>query len=532
MPIKIKKKKNYKFKNIHGNYKNLPYQQHVLVYNSHPGFTLKRYKETTKDIQSIINNAISQNKRIRVVGSNWSLSRAQYVRDTLVFTKNPSNKEDLKYKSFIKSKYLQRSKDEKEFLFCQCGNTIEDLNLFCHNKKRSLQTSGASNGQTIAGAIGTGVHGSSLHVGSIQDFVVGLHIVKGPKVEDSIFVQSKNNPVINQEFAFRIGARLENNDKLFNATIMSLGTMGFIHGVVLQTVPRYKLLNRTKQVDIEDAYKFTRTWKVEGTQLDIKKDLIQEYKEDVLKEEPRVYEMIPENLFHVKFYINQHDLRDNVRAEIIYKIKDFKTKGVDNTLLKYHKDISIARSNTRKTILDKAIPGLINLFIPKGGKREEGYLNDIFKRSKNVRGFEFALCVAVNSKDAEKTLKLLLDYVNSENKNKVSAAFSFRFVKKSKATMAFTKFQKNCLIGLDGPYLGNRKRFDSFIKYATQKLLQSEIDHTWHWGKVNNLTSDMTQTLYANKYKEWRKIRNAFLTEEAQQIFSSDYTDKIGLTNY
>jgi len=531
MPFQIKTKKKKKFTNVHGNYKNLPYKKHILLYNSHPGFTMKRYKETSDSIRSIIQVAIENKKRIRVVGSNWSLSKAQYLNDTLIFTKNIDNKEDLKYKTFIGQKYLIDGTNDKEFLFSQCGNTIEDLNLYCHVQKRSLQTSGASNGQTIAGAIGTGVHGSALHVGSMQDFVVGLHIIKGPKSEDSVYIQAESNEIVTQEFANKIGATLLSDDKIFEAAIMSLGTLGFIHGVIIQTVPRYKLLNRTKNVDISDALAFTKNWKVKGTNLDIQKDLLEKHGDDILKKESRIYEMIPKNLYHVKFYINQHDLKDNIRAEIIYKIRDFKVKGVDQRLLSYNKDINIQKKN-RKTILDRLIPSLINQFMPKGGKREEGYLNEIFKKSKNVRGFEFATCVAVNSKDAEKTIKLLMKYFDSPDGQRISAAFSFRFVKKSKATMAFTKFNKNCLIGIDGPYISSKKRFDKFMVYATQAMAKSNIPHSWHWGKVNKLDADLVQKFYGSKYKEWKSIRNKFLSNDTQQLFSSAFTDRVGLTNY
>jgi FAD/FMN-containing dehydrogenase len=41
----------------------------------------------------------------------------------------------------------------------------------------SLIASGASNGQTIAGAMSTGTHGSANAVGGIPDYVLALHIV-------------------------------------------------------------------------------------------------------------------------------------------------------------------------------------------------------------------------------------------------------------------------------------------------------------------------------------------------------------------
>ncbi|MDZ7691665.1 MAG: hypothetical protein U5K69_11165 [Balneolaceae bacterium] len=70
--------------------------------------------------------------------------------------------------------------DTSDLFFFQCGNTIKELAMTLSSHGKSLKTSGASNGQTIAGCISTGVHGSAIDIGAIQDYVVGINLIIGP----------------------------------------------------------------------------------------------------------------------------------------------------------------------------------------------------------------------------------------------------------------------------------------------------------------------------------------------------------------
>ena len=53
---------------------------------------------------------------------------------------------------------------------------------------------GASNGQTIVGAMSTGAHGSSFDVGAVQDYIIGMHLIVGPNRH--IWLERKSAPVV------------------------------------------------------------------------------------------------------------------------------------------------------------------------------------------------------------------------------------------------------------------------------------------------------------------------------------------------
>jgi len=69
--------------------------------------------------------------------------------------------------------------DVKKLVFAHVGMGSGKLNDTPTQKKLSLKTCGASNGQTIVGAMATGAHGSTIDIGGVQDYVVGLHIIAG-----------------------------------------------------------------------------------------------------------------------------------------------------------------------------------------------------------------------------------------------------------------------------------------------------------------------------------------------------------------
>jgi len=111
-------------------------------------------------LKAIVQQAESASMRVRALGSSWSLNNIAFVKDYLVDTTNlaellvgfSQGSVDPSYRGEIAS-----------LVYAQCGNTISKLNndLANANPPLALPTSGASNGQTIAGAMSTGTHGSA-----------------------------------------------------------------------------------------------------------------------------------------------------------------------------------------------------------------------------------------------------------------------------------------------------------------------------------------------------------------------------------
>ena len=508
MPYQAEKKdRRHRFKNVHGNYSER-YRMKVKLYNDENLKDFDAYNAATEDIKKLIKVGLDEDLRIRACGSRWSLSKAPYADGMCIFTVNKKDKPDFKVKAFLNNKYLTTSSTQNEYLFAQCGNSIKDLNLYCVKARRSLPTSGASNGQTIAGAIGTGVNGSAINTGCVQDYVTGLHIVRGSGAGDSIFLEPKSSPVANDKFVKLINATLIRDDDLFYSALVGLGAFGYVHGVMLRTEPLFRLHNHIKKVDIKVAYDFTKNMTVKDTILAI----------------PGFSD---HELYHMKFYINQYDYKDNVRAEIIYKRPEAIGARFFGKLLGYLKDFTLILGKAAISIDDDLVPILINKFLPKDGESESGFLNDIFGDTKNLRAGQFACAIAVESKHAETLCQMMMDLFEQPNAKKIPSVFSFRFVKKSKAILAYTRYDMNCIIGIDG--IQNKPTL-KYQKFITDKLQGLGIPHTWHWGKVNFMDADFVKKMYGSSRDTWITKRKSFLTADIAKAFSSEYLEGLGLT--
>ena len=129
-----------------------------------------------------------------------------------------------------------------------------------------LPTTGASNGQTIAGAVSTGTHGSALRVGAMQDYVRALHIVTSET--EHFIVQPSSNPIVSKKLSDIFGAQLITNDDIFYSALVSFGSFGIIHGVIVETQSLFQLETycvRTDYNKLEKVYSILAALKPSDT---------------------------------------------------------------------------------------------------------------------------------------------------------------------------------------------------------------------------------------------------------------------------
>src|SRR5215831_2073696 len=123
----------------------------------------------------------------------------------------------------------------ERLVFAQGGASILELNGWLEDRGLSLPTSGAANGQTIAGAIATGTHGAANQIGSMQDYMIGLHLI-GENGRD-IWLERDSRPGVSAAFADNLGTTIVRDDDFFRAAIVSFGSFGIVHAVLFEAVP-------------------------------------------------------------------------------------------------------------------------------------------------------------------------------------------------------------------------------------------------------------------------------------------------------
>ena len=193
--------------------------------NGNTGNGFVDYNAMTDAIQAFLGKAIAENKTVRALGGGWSFTKVA-AADWILNTKMLNMLFPIRN---TQSLSLQYKGTPNNLLFAQCGNSIQELNNWLKQNNRSLKTSGASNGQTITGCFSTGTHGSAIDTGSVQDFIVGMHIITGP--ENHIWLERESYPVVSDALIQKFQTKLVADDDLFNAALVSFGSFGFIHGV-------------------------------------------------------------------------------------------------------------------------------------------------------------------------------------------------------------------------------------------------------------------------------------------------------------
>lgn len=480
----------------------------------------ERYNDAAMEIQRIIREAADAGEGFRSYGSRWSLSNIAHHKDRMHYSGYMNLHLPLQAEDF----HSQTDYDPSNLFFFECGNTIKELSQTLRAHGKSLKTSGASNGQTIAGCISTGVHGSAMDVGSIQDYVVGLNLIIGPNPDDIVYLERHTKPALNDDFAQKIKARVIRNDDLFNAALIGLGGFGFIHGVVIEAEDLFLLRRYVLEVDKEVALELADT-------LDFKNS---EFKVDEETDE----DGNPLRPFHYKVFMNPYNDEDQYVAEILFK-KPYEVPYEDpfpvvqKTVYRELINVFIKVAERLPNIIPKLIKQLNDVVLPSPDQSSIGTHAELFWDSQ-YQGPAFACSFGLNHRHSSKAWKVLAEV--AREKGPIPGLFAFRFVKQSQATMAFTKFPVTCMLEIDGVIWEKSKKLPSlkeFSRFMIEALIENDIPFTIHWGKNADWGyPNLINHMYGSNADKWKELRSALFTPQMARLFSNDFMDTTGLSSY
>ncbi len=478
------------------------------IYNDSVGTLLTRYNDTGQTLSDLLGKIKTDPnypKRIRMCGGKWSISGIAYDRVAILESDHLTLRWQLNPQD-LASTNIQQSTN---YLFTQCGSKIKSLNIYLRDRKKSIKTSGASNGQTIAGAISTGTHGSAIDFGAIHDSVAGLHIIVGPG--KSYYIQKASKRIVNQNFAQSINSTLIEDDDLFNAAVVSMGCFGLIYGVLLETEDWFLLKNYTKKLPAQDAGLLMKT-------LNFTPDITSRL------------QLPAERPFHFKLLVNPYN-SSNPKMEVMYKRQGPATYvrppvGDDST---YPKDalgwVAVISQNLPGS--DRLIVNLLESKIfPKDVDGAEALLYDTFSDT-SLHGKTFSCAIGIPLELAEKALNLLIHEINQHGS--IPGIFALRYVKGSDALMAFTKFSTTCILELDA--VRNAKVLN-FVRKIPGIFEIENIPFTFHWGKDHPADADMVKSMYGSNYKKWVDQKKKIMDSAEAALFISDHADEMGLGLY
>jgi hypothetical protein len=499
--MKIFKHGGFSWSNLHHTFT----QQVTDLYdlsNDVTGTVLQKYNSTTRGIQDIIKNAIQSGTSLRTLGGSWSFSPIAATKGILLNTK-PLN---IRFTINTNSTAAEYTGEAKRLCLAQCGNGIWELNNSLHQRGLSLSACGASNGQTNAGANATGTHGAAIGFGAVQEGVVGLHLITGP--EKHIWLERASYPVMNQSFADKLGAAMLRDDDAFNAALVSFGSFGFIHGVMIEAEDDYLLEYYLRRVPFDDALMHQLTTL------------------DFAYPHLPYPDTVP---FHFQSLINPYDLNKGAYMTTMYKrpFHDDYDRPQPNGAGIGPGDDAPCFIGKVAGALPAAVPLLVNKVLAKSltlCEQQFGRLGEIFNNT-NLRGKVASAAVGLPVAMVDQVINRLIT-VNKQA-GPFAGLFAFRFVKASKATMAFTHFTPvTCVLELDGVLSPATLRFYDAV---WNMLDQLNIPFTFHWGKMNALTPERMQQMYGPKLDQFLAARARIIDPDMIKVFSNETMQQWGI---
>ena len=446
-------------------------------------------------LQAILESAQAKGRRVRAVGGGWSLSPVAICPDVMI------NTLPLNYHAIgLPAPHVSSTNvDPAHLVFAQCGTSVAELNTMLEANGLALPTSGASNGQTICGAISTGTHGSARRVGSMQDYMLGLHVLA--ENGHNYWIEPASKPIVSDEFCHHLGAILVRDDRLFQAAVVGFGSFGIIHAVLFEATPIYLLDVRSLRMDWPDLADAAFTLDTCALRLP----------------DPGA------EPFHLDIALNPYRAGRGQRGALLtamYK-RPFgqhpKRQSKDGKLVPGVDMLGIGGKFA--TVMPGAIPaGVTAMFESVVKARAEmvmGTHGQVFGDTELV-GKSLSTEVGVDLRDTRAVVETLLEVAR---KYQYPGVFGMRYVQKSSALMAFTRFDTTCTIEMTGA--GSRRTL-GFYDRAWTALDARKIPYTQHWGKVHHITCRNIRQRWGGAVDRWLEARRAFLSPAGRAMFSND----------
>jgi len=156
---------------------------------------------------------------VRVAGSGHSFTPLVESQGTII--------------SLRKMSGIADHDDEAKTARIKAGTTIRDLGPMLFDRGMALANQGDIDRQSLAGAVGTGTHGTGGELGSLSAGVAGFRLV------------TANGEIVN-------ASRDENVD-LFNAGRVSMGSLGIMSEITMKLKPTYVLEETGGRMPVDEV---------------------------------------------------------------------------------------------------------------------------------------------------------------------------------------------------------------------------------------------------------------------------------------
>jgi hypothetical protein len=349
-------------------------------------------------------------------------------------------------------------------------------------------------------------------VGGVENYVVGLHLIVGSNRH--VWLERASYPVVSDSFVDKLETELVRDDELFEAALVSFGSFGIIHAVMIETDPIYLLEASRTRAPYDNAFKAAiGALDFSGIQTPYP------------DQRPRHFDAV----------INPYDLENGAFYTVMYRrpyrndyrpIPEVDDEEAGGWGIRPGDDfLNVAGLLTDE--VPALVPSIVNRVI--NGQYSEfddrwGTIGEIFSYNTIHGSGSTGSALGVPLERANEAVDVLLSA--TEQHGPFAGVYGLRYVRRSAAKLGFTRFDTTCVIDVDGV---DSRRSRAFFERVWQAFDDADIPHTFHWGKAGPFDRDRIRSMYGQAVEEWLLSRQRLLDVDAQDLFSSPFLRRAGL---
>jgi FAD/FMN-containing dehydrogenase len=455
------------------------------------------------ELSDHVRRAEAAGLRVKAVGSGHSFSNATDAPDVMI------NMHALNRRLDIDRDSLRDPAAAARMFRVQGGMLIRDLNSALDRAGLAMHNLGGYTGQTIAGAITTGTHGSGITFGPLADLVLSLQLVtSGGKVYQIEPANGITDPAKFKKEQDGVTVELKQDDDWFYATVVSAGCVGIIASLVLDVRPAYWL----------EETRTLMSW--EGVK--------EELEDFTVLNQWRHYDVIL-NPHREK---GRHLCLVTKRREVAPPGNNVPHAGRKRNPIT---ELVAAIQGDGRALLfimnkfPKLIPGLLDRSV--GALADKQYIARSFKvfdlgaiNEVRAYGIEVAVPLDLTIPATERVFEIA-ERARALGSRYTTAPFALRFTSPSKALIAPQFGRATCMIEMISLY-GAVGCDELLYRYERELFAFSGRPH---WGlSLDSIRSrDRFRALYHDSFDRWFAVYRQL---NAQGTFNNAFTDRVGIS--
>jgi hypothetical protein len=460
-------------------------------------------------VQALIGRAFRERRRLRAHGATWSFSSAASIPGGWPLGTGYANQLFPLPETHVPAGYKG---DRAGLVLCQTGISVAELNMYLEPRGRSLVTSGASNGQTFVGAMSTSTHGSAIDHPAIQGQVRAIQLIPAP--DRNLWIEQASNRVTDGRLASELGATVVSDDALFAATLVSLGALGVIHAVLIETAPRFLLETHRARVPLTPELKAAMA----GGDLLVARLPGADIGQGVRR--PYFFQsVVNDHLEKGWAHVTAGYRRDwDVGHVLDYAIRSHRAAGYNLAVVVAN---LLAAAPGLTPPITKAVLG--DQLSPIAGRVLSWGQSFNFS---TPRAGTAGSSVAVAATHVHEVLAIFQAAL--KRVGHAPAVFAVRYARGSPGYLAFIRAPFSAIVDIDGI---DTPRTRAVMAEAVAGLRAAAIPHAEHWGKLNQCTAASVRDNYGDDLERWLSVRASLLDRDGEYVFGSPWLDRLGLTN-